>query len=100
MDEKKITIFLISLGMILIVITGILIFSFNEKEGLTGRVVNEYTHTRAVCDENNLCQDYKIACQGEKLIDIKPTGFIVQNPEDWEDPRSKDEISQWCNASE
>lgn len=91
---------LIVLGMLSVIIIGILIFSFMNEPKLTGETIFEYTHTRAVCDENNLCQDYEIKCQGNKVLDIKATGFIVQNPDDWEDPRNPRDTEQWCNVSE
>lgn len=95
--DKKI---LVVLGMLLVVVIGILSFTFLNERTITGEVINQYTHTRAVCDENNLCQDYEITCQGNKVQDIKATGFIVQNPEDWIDPRDSKDIEQWCNISE
>ena len=97
--ENNIKITLIVLGMLLIVLIGILVFFFLNERTITGEAVFEYTHTRAVCDENNLCQDYEITCQGNKVQDIKATGFIVQNSEDWTDPRNPKDIEQWCNIS-
>lgn len=90
---------LILLGILLLILIGILIISLT-RQNITGETVKEYTHTKAVCNENNFCQDYEVTCQGEKVVDIKPTGYIVQNPDDWKDPRNQEEIGQWCNVSE
>jgi len=93
---KKILILLLG---ILIILIAILAFSFLNQKEITGQIINEYTYTTAVCNENNLCQDYEISCQDEKVIDIKPTGYIVQNSKDWKDPRNPEDIKQWCNIN-
>lgn len=42
--------------------------------------------TTAIC-EGNVCRDYLVKCEGEKVIEMRPvTGFVVF-PEDWEDTR-------------
>ena len=65
---------------------------------LTGEtIVNDYTFTKAVCDENNFCQDYEIRCNGEQVVSqthIK--GASVQYPKDWKDPRTKEERERLC----
>lgn len=86
-------------GILIIILIGILVFSFINKPEITGETIFEYTHTRAVCDENNLCQDYEITCQENKVQNIKATGFVVQNPKNWEDPRNPKDVEQWCNIS-
>lgn len=49
---------------------------------------NYYTHTKAVCNETNFCQDYEIACNGTEVISTKPiTGAVIQHDESWKDPR-------------
>lgn len=53
-------------------------------------IVPEYTHshTKAICDEQNLCQDYEIFCKNQEIIGMSPiTGAVVQFPENWQDPR-------------
>ena len=58
--------------------------------GFTGKVVeNQYMHTKAICNEDNYCQDYEIACKGNKFISSKPiTGAAVQHSQNWKDPRN------------
>jgi hypothetical protein len=88
MKSKNIAIIII---ILLILITGFLLIRFN----LTGGVVKDYyTYTKAICDENNFCQDYEITCQNKKLIEMKPiTGASIQHSNSWEDPReNKSEI--------
>lgn len=58
---------------------------------------NEYSHTKAICNENNYCQDYKIICENEEIIRMVPiTGAAVQFPEDWQDPRDDETIKKLC----
>ena len=62
------------------------VFNFN----LTGETVvsHEETFTKAICDDNNLCQDYEIVCMDDEVISAQPiTGAIIQQSEDWEDSR-------------
>lgn len=63
------------------------------KVMLTGKVIDnnqEYSHTKAVCNETNFCQDYEITCKNKEVMSIKPiTGAVIQHTEDWKDPRNK-----------
>ncbi len=62
-------------------------------------IVPEYTHshTKAICDEQNLCQDYEIFCENKDVIYIIPiTGAVVQFAEDWQDPRDEEIRSGFC----
>jgi len=91
--NKKIIIALI----VLILATGTLIFTINIK--LTGNAIDlsEYTYTRAICDENNFCQDYEITCNQEKVINLNPiTGATIQHEKNWTDPRNKTAIKYLC----
>ena len=59
----------------------------------------QYTnsHTKAICDEQNLCQDYEIFCEDEDIVYMLPiTGAVVQFSEDWQDPRDEKTISSSC----
>ena len=100
MHQKNLLKILIILGIILLILIGVLAFSSMSEKNITGETINEYSYTRAFCDENNLCQDYEISCQDEKILDIKATGFIVQNPKNWRDSRNPEDIEQFCNIRE
>jgi len=80
-----------------IILIGILLFiSFNLR--FTGAAVKKhYSFTKAICDENNYCQDYEIVCENGELISISPTGRAVQFSENWQDPRDKETINSLCN---
>ena len=59
--------------------------------------LNYYSHTKAICNETNYCQDYHISCDEKRAIIIAPiTGAVVQFPEDWKDPRNETEINRLC----
>lgn len=52
-----------------------------------------YTHTKAICNETNYCQDYEIECQGNQLIKMSPiTGAFAQYSKNWQDPRNEKDI--------
>ena len=51
-----------------------------------------YTHTKAICNETNYCQDYYISCNSKGMISMAPiTGAFIQQDLNWEDPRSEKE---------
>ena len=53
--------------------------------------------TKAICTENNFCQDYTISCIEDNLISKTPiTGAVVQFSEDWQDPRPDEMRNKFC----
>jgi hypothetical protein len=83
----------------IIILIAITFFSFRPSAtGSTiGNINEEYTYTKAICDKNNLCQDYTITCEGDELISKSPiTGAVVQQEENWKDPRTKEQIEREC----
>jgi len=68
----------ISLVLIAIILTISTLILLNKN--ITGNSVSEfYTYTKAICDEN-ICQDYYIICNENKLIDKSPiTGSSIKN---------------------
>ena len=64
---------------------------------MTGSVVSEqdeiYSYTKAICNENNFCQDYLIECEGKEVQEMNPIkNAHVQHPKNWKDPREKREL--------
>lgn len=57
---------------------------------MTGKTINQekYLFTKAICDENNYCKDYKIECENGMPSKITPTGFAIQKPKNWIDKRN------------
>ena len=97
MEKETKAILLLIFGLILLV--GNLIF-LSSYSLITGKVLynfpaKQYSYTKAIC-EKNVCQDYEFACKNSSLIYQKPVTEKVYFPEDWKDPRSKENISKLC----
>lgn len=78
---------------LLLIIAGTIYIVY--QEGLTARAIeSRYSYTKAICDENNFCQDYEVACLNGEVQNIQPiSGAVIQHTSDWEDPRkNKSEI--------
>ncbi len=83
---KKILVLTLILLLILIISAVILIAQSKESN------LSYYTHTKAICNKTNYCQDYSVSCDEEKILMITPiTGAVVQFPEAWKDPRNETE---------
>jgi hypothetical protein len=54
-----------------------------------------YTHssTKALCDSENYCEDYEFFCKNKEVVSIRFTGAAIQFPENWKDPRTKEQKS-------
>lgn len=87
---------------ILLVIISIIITLFFINNQITGKLIeedlsNNYSYTKAICDDEKYCQDNIIECDGNRIISITPiTGAAVQFPPSWEDPRTEEEINKLC----
>jgi hypothetical protein len=88
----------LKLVLILAILALILISFFVVGPRITGAAIDQtkYSFTKAICDSDNLCQDFIIICKGQELVDITPTTFTIQQPEDWKDPRPLEEIEKLC----
>ena len=84
--------------IIIAMIILLVICIFLIKDNITGEViVNSYTHTKAICNRTNYCQDYEIVCENQKVINMIPiTDAVIQHSEDWQDPRTQEEITRLC----
>tara|TARA_Y100000310_G_C20638294_1_gene792442 strand:- start:664 stop:948 length:285 start_codon:yes stop_codon:yes gene_type:complete len=82
-----------------LILFGSILFLMFGNVSLTGEtVISEYTFTKAVCDENNYCQDYEIHCRGEQVLaQIPIQGSERQYQNNWEDPRTKEQIEKLCD---
>ena len=93
--KKTITILII----ISISLIGILSFSI-FRQSFTGSAINDFTHTKAICNEENFCQDYIITCKGEEILDVSPiTGASVQRETDDVRPEDQRNFEGLCNIS-
>ena len=69
---------------------------------ITGHSISpsEHSYTRAMCDENNYCQDYKIDCYNGRIIRIQQIiGASVQHLPEWKDPRENTSIEDLCKTN-
>lgn len=95
MNKEKIL--MIILSLILIGILFILYTNFLQKNITGATIINQYSHTKAVCNETNYCQDYEIICKNGEVVSKNPiTGAAIQNSADWKDPRSENQINRLC----
>jgi hypothetical protein len=69
---------------------------FYAKNAVSNIIEGENLFTKAICDNKNYCEDYEILCKGKEVIKLTPTGAAIQFPEDWKDPRHKEEIELLC----
>jgi len=95
--------------IILVIIIVALLATFlapSQVSAITGLVIsssktniNNYSFTKAICDENNLCQDHVIVCENQEQRSITPiTGAVVQFDQNWQDPRSLEQIEKLCGG--
>lgn len=83
-----------------LLLTSLVLISFSVSLYLTPLDDNldSILRTKAICDDDNFCQDYEIFCDDSKLIRMSPiTGAAVQFSKDWQDPRPKGQINNLCS---
>ena len=78
--------------IIIIIILSIILFINNPL--LTGQtIIEQYTYTKALCNETNFCQDYIISCEGETIKNMSPISkATIQHSKEWIDPRNDTKI--------
>ena len=96
---RKTLILLLTLLILLVIALALLILGLSGSlKNITGASVGIYSHTKAICDDKNYCQDYEIVCNRSNLISMNPiTGAVLQNSKDWKDPRDEEEINSFCS---
>ena len=94
--EKEITI----VSILLITLAVALVFSsvnIIQSNITSSALVETHSHTKAVCNSTNYCQDYLIRCSGNRILSTNPiTGAAVQFPDSWPDPRDQETINGFC----
>jgi len=96
---KKSIILAIGLIVILILFTTFLLAltTSNSSNYLLISYPNIFSHTKAICDSGNFCQDYEILCENNKMVKINPiTGASVQFSPNWKDQRDEKSIKNIC----
>ena len=95
--EKMMKKIMILTGVLMLILIGFLTIISSSPSNYIN--IPEYTHsyTKAICTEQNLCQDYEIFCKNQEIIGKSPiTGAAIQFPENWEDPRDEKIRSGFC----
>lgn len=92
MDKKARNLAIAFISLIVVLGTTVALPKFQMTGQQTSNLPEKYTHTKALCNENNFCQDYKITCKNETIQKTTPiTGATIQHSKDWEDPRKNPE---------
>ncbi len=92
-EEKIVAIVLIVVAIILAIFLVKLIQDRPEKID----IYSTHSHTKAICDSTNYCQDYYIECNGKAIVSMNPiTGAAIQFDNGWTDPRNDSEINEFC----
>jgi len=89
--EKNIVFAILIISLVLV---GTLSFVIGEKYFLGENF--QYSYTKAICNENNYCEDYEVVCGKNKMLGLNPTSFAVQFSSDWKDPRNKEDVKIKC----
>ena len=79
------------LAKIILILTIILLIIFLIPElKISGKTIeNHFSYTKAICDESNYCEDYSIECTENQPTKLTPTGFFIQQDENWIDIREQ-----------
>jgi len=79
----------------ILVISAFLLGLFFNKLVFTGKVIDtnlaSYSWTKAICNSENKCVDVKIDCENGKVSSVELVSGMIENPEDWIDPRNNSE---------
>jgi len=92
--------FWIYIILILCLVSLVLITTFSSQ--ITMKIIekreikNLHGFTKAVCDNQNYCEDYEIVCEQKQVKSFTPTGMAIQNPSSWQDSRTSEQIEQVC----
>jgi len=96
---KKISIILL---LFIIILTAVIPSLIIINNNITARVIdssqekNINTFTKKLCNSTNFCQDYKITCWGNQVIEIKPVSNNIQFEDDLNNPKTKELIRKLC----
>lgn len=63
---------------ILIILIIILLFLALKTPSRIIKETEKFMYTKAICSEE-ICRDYEIECDQNKIIKLSPTGFAIKN---------------------
>lgn len=96
---KKTSILAVGLILILIFLTTFLLaLTLSNPTALSFfSYSNISSHTKAICNSANFCQDYEIFCKNEKVVKMSPiTGASIQFSPSWKDKRDENIRNEMC----
>ncbi len=85
---------LISLAVLILLLGAASAFLFAETQKQMN--LENRSFTKAICNENNYCEDYLISCSGNKILEMKFTGYAVQFSDGWKDLRDEEAKEKLC----
>jgi len=88
---------IIPMLILILFLMAILSFTISSKSNYVR--IPEYTssYTKAICTNENFCQDYQFFCRNSEVIAKTPiTGAAVQFSSTWQDPRSSEIKNKFC----
>ena len=88
---QKLLISLIAMIFLLGIASAVLI-----SDNLSSKRFNSHSFTKAICDGENHCEDYEIACENGELLRFTPTGYAAQFSSDWKDLRDEETRNKLC----
>ncbi len=89
--------YIITIALILVIALASLFYLELIQPRITGKTLDYYTQTKAICDESNYCQDFQVSCNSDGVVMTTPiTGAAVQHNISWQDPRNETE-RELCN---
>ncbi|MEX2017527.1 MAG: hypothetical protein WD876_03575 [Candidatus Pacearchaeota archaeon] len=97
----KIVRLIIPVVLSVIILTIFFISTISSIDSNPGNYVSiphfTHSHTKAICNSTNYCQDHEIFCQSDKVISISPiTGVAIQFSKTWKNPRYEAIKNQMC----
>ena len=91
---RKLIIFAI---ILILILASIITIMASTLENSGQNLSYTHSHTKAICDSENFCQDYEIFCYGKTPLKMSPiTGASVQFSENWQDPRDEEIRKKVC----
>ena len=88
---------IILVGILSLILIGTIVFISSVPNNYITIPKYTHSHTKAICDSENFCQDYEIFCQNQEVIGMNPiTGAAIQFPETWQDPRDEEIRNSLC----
>ncbi len=86
----------LKLALLLLILALILVAFLILKPRITGNSINQQMFTKAICDNNNYCEDYEVICNQKQVKSFTPTGMVAQNSDNWNDSRTPEQIEEMC----